>query len=98
MIHGRLTPSGTPASLIVSTIKFLGSTPSKRFRSAKITLDFAYADDGDGDEWPEVHRISLDDQFVMKRSTVDKSTETSVEAGVQAGGGPAGNYPGARPI
>ena len=89
VIHGRLNPSGAPASLIVSTIKFLGSTPSKRFRSAKITWDFAYADDGD-DDWPEVHKISLDDQFVMKRSTVDKSTETSVEAGVQGGGGPAG--------
>ena len=95
VIHGRLSPTGPPASLVVCTIKFLGSTPSKRFRSARITWDFAYADahgdDGDGDDdGPEVYRISLDDQFVMKQSTVDKSTETSVEAGVQGGGGPAG--------
>lgn len=89
VIHGRLTPDGAPASLIVSTIKFLGSTPSKRFRSAKITWDFAYAD-SDGDDFPQVKKVSLDDQFVMKTTTVDKTTETIVEAGIQGGGGPAG--------
>ena len=89
VIHGRLAPDGAPASLIVSTIKFLGSTPSKRFRSAKITWDFAYTD-SDGGDWPEVKKISLDDQFVMNTTTFDKSTETTVEAGLQGGGGPAG--------
>ena len=89
VIHGRLVPDGAPASLIVSTFKFLGSTTSRRFRSARIIWDFAYADP-DGKEWPEVKRVSLDDQFVMKMTTFDKSSETKVEAGLQGGGGPAG--------
>lgn len=89
VIHGRLAPDGAPASLIVSTFKFLGSTTSRRFRSAKITWEFAYAG-SDGEEWPEVMKISLDDQFVMKTTTVDTSSETKLEAGLQGGGGVAG--------
>ena len=90
VIHGHLAPDGAPASLIVSTFKFLGSTPSRRFRHAKITWDFTYADSDGGEEWPEVKKISLDDQFVMKTTTFDKSTETKLEAGLQGGGGVAG--------
>ena len=88
VVHGRLSPDGDPASLIVSSFKFLGSTPSKRFRYAKITWDFAYAD-SEGREAPEVKKISLDDQFVMKMTTFDESTEKKMDAGLQGGGGPA---------
>lgn len=89
VIHGRLAPDGAPASLIVSTFKFLGSTPPRRFRSAKITWGFAYAG-SDGEEWPEVMKISLDDQFVMKTTTIDKGSETKLEADLQGGDGVAG--------
>ena len=89
VVHGRLAPAGDPATLIVSTFKFLGSTPSRRFRYAKITWDFAYAD-SDGTEWPEVKKISLDDQFVMKETTYESSSEKKVEGGLEGGGGPAG--------
>ena len=88
VIHGHLVPNGDPASLIVSTFNFLGSTPARHFRYANITWDFAYAD-ADGEEWPEVKKISLDDQFVMKKTTFDESTEKKVEAGLQGGGGVA---------
>ncbi len=89
VVHGRLASDGAPASLIVSTFKFLGSTLSRRFRYAEITWDFYYPD-SDGEEWPEVKKISLDDQFVMKMTTFDKNTEAKVEAALQGGGGTAG--------
>ena len=88
VIHGRLSPDGAPASLVVSTFKFLASTPSKRFRHAKITWDFAYAD-SKGREAPEVRKISLDGQFVTKVTTFDESTEKKMDAGLQGSGGPA---------
>ena len=85
VIHGRLAPDGAQASLIISTFKFLGSTSSRRFRYANITWDFAYAD-SDGQEWPEVRKISLDDQYVMNQTTFDESRATNLGAGLQAGG------------
>ena len=85
VIHGRLTPDGDQASLVISTLKFLGSTSFRRFRYAKITWDFAYAD-SDGHEWPEVRKISLDEQYVMNQTTFDESNGTNLGAGPQGGG------------
>ena len=89
VIRGRLAPDGAQASLVFSTFKFLGSTSSRRFNYANITWDFAYAD-SDGHEWPEVRKLSLDDQYVMNQTTFDKSNGTSLRAGLQGGGEMAG--------
>lgn len=84
VIHGHLTPTGDPATLIISTFKFLGSTHANRFQYAKITWDFTYADQDSG-ESPEVVNLSLDDQYVMNQTTTATSTERSDDAGLQGG-------------
>lgn len=84
VIHGRLSPDGDQASLIISTFQFLGSTTSRRFQHAKITWNFAYAD-SDEHECPEVKKISPDGHYVMNQTTFDESTVKNVGASLQGG-------------
>ena len=89
VIHGYFAPDyGDQASLIVATFKFMDSTPFRRYREGVINWDFAYADPR-GDEWPEVVQMSLREQHVMKKETLDASNEANAAAGSRAAGEPA---------
>lgn len=84
VIHGTLRPDGPPASLIISSFKFLGSNSSHRFRFAKITWEFKDAESETSYD-PEVLKLSFDGQFSMNERPVQQTSTSSGNASVQAG-------------
>ncbi|PLB48741.1 hypothetical protein P170DRAFT_464388 [Aspergillus steynii IBT 23096] len=88
VIHGHLTPDGDEATLIVAKFSFLGQTPDRRFKYARITWDFSYEGSLNS---PEVLDISLDGQFIMNKSTFSSNNGYNADLGVQGGVGVTGS-------
>ncbi|QKX54631.1 uncharacterized protein TRUGW13939_01719 [Talaromyces rugulosus] len=90
VIHGKLSPGGEDATLIVATFNFLGQTVARRFKYARITWDFSYEENsGFTDDAhtpaPEVVKVSLDGQYVMKESKFSVNKEQTADVGIKAG-------------
>ncbi|KAJ9655613.1 hypothetical protein H2201_008763 [Coniosporium apollinis] len=87
VIHGKVSPQGGTATLIVIDFRFTGSeSHRKRFRKATIDIKFALHDDTVGGELdPEVIKIAPYGTFFMDPST--KQEDTTVHANMSAGTG-----------
>lgn len=93
VLHGCLTPGGSPATLIVAEFRFLGSKHSRRFRRAMITWQFSNSGDGDGDGGgPEVVKIAPYGHFSLDPTSNSVEAKRSVNISAQAGGAGIGNF------
>lgn len=88
--HGRRSPQGDAATLIVMDFRFTGSDSNKRrFREATIMVKFELADQGMDDEsGPEVLKIAPHGTFFRNQSTQEEQIKANVNATASGGGGP----------
>lgn len=90
VVHGKLSPGGEDATLIVATFNFLGQTVARRFKLARIEWDFSYervpgvTEDANAQP-PEVIKVSLDGQYVLNESTFSVNRGSNVDVGIQGG-------------
>ncbi|MCJ1392422.1 hypothetical protein MMC18_005289 [Xylographa bjoerkii] len=93
VLHGKLTPDGVPATLLVLEFHFVSNPKSRGFRQSTMTLQFADAG-GNSRRDPEVHRIAPHGAFSMNKTASSQQISLSAHASVQAGlmmvGGGAG--------
>lgn len=85
VIHGRFSPDGKPATLIVAEFRFLSADSSRRFRAATIELQFAESLDPDskGFDDPEVVRIApAGNNYLNPTQEVWTTTRTSSASAV----------------
>lgn len=84
VLHGTLSPGGTPATLIVADFQFMPGAIGRRFRSAVIKFQFAdYELIGHYD--PEVWDISPKGSFSIKPTTIKQDIQKFVSLSVQGG-------------
>jgi hypothetical protein len=90
ILHGKETPDGPPATLIVFNFRFIGSeSHRRRFRKATIDVQFAHGDERIGSDLdPQVTNISFDSTYVLSSSM--EQTETTISTNISGNAGFAG--------
>lgn len=87
VIHGCLSPSGQPASLIITDFQFIPGKSNRRFRSATIIMRFAAITDSSAID-PEVFDIAPKGHFSIQPTK--KAVELTRSANVSLQGGAGG--------
>jgi len=88
VVHGKLSGSGEPATLIVMDFWFLGSEKSRRFTKATINVSFRDAD-ATPEKGPWVIGLDPVGKWQAKPSKKHVEMKRSSNANAQAGFGPA---------
>jgi hypothetical protein len=83
-IHGRLTPNGDLASIIVTDFYFIPAKKARRFEAA--TIIYRFMGEGPDDTGPDVIDISPKGHFTMHQTSKHVESGRSGQIGVQ---GPA---------
>ena len=83
VVHGRLTPDGEPATIIVTDFEFVPSKTSRRFKTASITLRFESADSSVNDV--EVSDIAPRGHYSLNRTTKHVELTRTTNASIQGG-------------
>jgi hypothetical protein len=91
VVHGRLTPGGDSATLIITDFRFIPTKASRRFQSAMIIVRFSGAKSGSSD--PEVVDIAPRGDFSLQPT--QKKVELTRSENLSAQGGGAGVTAGA---
>ncbi|KAK5989097.1 hypothetical protein PT974_10595 [Cladobotryum mycophilum] len=97
VVHGRLSPGGDPATLVIMSFEFQGQDQARRFQHAEIKVRFA-DEKQPLDADPEVHSLWPEGDFSFSESqaTVSQTLGSEVNASGQAVGflsvGLAGNW------
>ncbi|RYP49673.1 hypothetical protein DL768_004669 [Monosporascus sp. mg162] len=77
------------ATLLLFEIRFESSLQERRYKSAKVTLEF-FDRDGKAKQDPHVVRLAPDKMHWLNKTTYDKTTSRGASLGVQAGAEVAG--------
>lgn len=85
VVHGRLSPEGDPATLIVLDFRFQPNAIGRRFRSAKIIVTFLDPDVNSRHFAPAVEDIAPDESLSLLRSTKHVEDTEGLSGGISAG-------------
>jgi hypothetical protein len=86
VVHGRLTPGGARATLIIALFRF--QSASQRFQKAEISLKFFSGSKPGSDLDPEVMKIAYENVYFWNPTVVDGTVKYNANLSAQAGGGP----------
>lgn len=92
VLHGRSSPGGGAATLIVIEFQFTGSEPrGRRLRKATIDVKFGLEDKDVGSEYdPKVTKIAPYGTFFRNPAREKQETKYNANISANFGGGPAG--------
>jgi hypothetical protein len=82
--HGTLAPSEDPGTLLLLEFRFISMQSGRRFTGCNITISFEDSDKRD-EFCPEVWRVSPEGAFALRKSSQQRSTKYSGNAGLNAG-------------
>ncbi|XXH01491.1 hypothetical protein Hte_007851 [Hypoxylon texense] len=92
VVHGTLTPDGTPATLLVLKFSFHPGRKGKRFKSAEIKMTFHR---GHGSaKSPNVHKIAPDGAWGVEPIEVGFGVDHGPKVNLDSGQGPSIGYEG----
>lgn len=96
VVHGRYSPGGDPATLIVTEFRFLSCDNTRRFREATIELLFADSveSEPDGSRDPEVVKIAPIGRNSMNPTQEEWTSKRTASASGEAGSGSIGRLGG----